>query len=393
MIFYILFYLQVWGDNHLILYGSAAVVVLSMVIHCMREGTLKYDNVPYGIWNNLILAAYAVATGAFVAVDLMTTIRSAVTLMAYAVVCIAICYVSAEEKSFEWILKILVALALLCSLYTLFRGTEWAEYGITMSATNNPHNLAGVLNLGVFSMAYLCRDREKKLSFFSTVLILLFIFVTIRCGSRKYLLASTLLVGIWVWAIIKDGWKHGDANRKIAMVIVLFGFAGMAFFYFRNIFMGSDIYLRMQNNNDQGNQNRLWMYKLAWKIFLDHPLFGGGYDQFRYWSGLGGYSHSTYAEAIADIGFVGCMLYFVPILSTSYRAFRRALNSGRSYGDYLLFAFCCSELFIGVGQIFFMEFHHFLAWTILFFYGRPVTDNKSGELPVQSYGRTCKYIR
>ena len=54
-------------------------------------------------------------------------------------------------------------------------------------------------------------------------------------------------------------------------------------------------------------------YKIAWQIFVEKPLLGGGLNQFRYWSGTGAYSHSTYAEAIADFGLVGCIIYFFPI--------------------------------------------------------------------------------
>ena len=393
LIFYVLFYLQVWGDNHLILYGSAMVVVLSMAIYCILNGSLKYTNVPYGIWNNLILAVYAVVTGFFIDVDTMSIISSTITLFAYAVVCIAICYTATEEGSFEWVLKILVALALICSVYTLFFGAEWVGYGITMSKTNNPHNLAGVLNLGIFATAYLMRNKERKFSFVSVLLMILFILVTIRCGSRKYLVANVLIVAVSAWATLKDGWKSGDTNQRIITVILLFVFVAIGYYITQNVFMSSDSYNRLNSNMDEGNQNRIWMYEKAWEIFLDHPLFGGGFDQFKYWSGTGGYSHSTYAEALADIGFMGCLLYFLPIMAAFYRILHRALHSEKSYGSYVLLAFCVLEFFIGVGQIFFIEFHHFLVWSILFFYSQKTDQSQTDIQPISTYGRACRYIR
>ena len=78
LIFYVLFYLQVWGDNHLILYGSAMAVVLSMACYCILNGSLKYANVPYGIWNNLILAIYAVVTGFIIQADTMSILSSSI---------------------------------------------------------------------------------------------------------------------------------------------------------------------------------------------------------------------------------------------------------------------------------------------------------------------------
>ena len=395
LIFYILFYQQVWGDNHLILYSFAAITVLSVSIYCIRKGFMAYKHVPYGIWNNLIMVVYAIGIGFFVTNNFMTTFRSSITILAFAVVCIAMCYASAEEGSFEWILKVLVFIALICSIYTLFRGTKFQNYGVTMSATNNPHTLAAVLYLGIFSVVFLPRNREKKFSLISAVLILLFSIVTIRCGSRKYLLANTLIEGVWAWAIVREGWQSGNSNRRIITMFMLIFFAGAAYYIIQNVYLGSDSHLRMQNSNDLGNQYRILFYEEAWKIFLDHPLFGGGLSQFQNLSTVatGNYAHSTYAEAIADFGLVGCVLYFAPILAVSYRIIKKALSSKKDYGNYLLVALCLSQLFIGTTQIFFMEFHLFIAWAILFFYGQQTINPEPTNLSTQQYVRVWKYIR
>ena len=395
LIFYILFYTQVWGDMHLILYGSAAVAVLSVVIHCIHAGKMAYEKVPYGVWNNLILVIYVVGTGIFVAVDFMTTFRMSITILAFAMVCIAMCYASAEEGSFDWVLKVLVAVALLCSVYTLIFGVQFKNYGITMSAINNPHFLAAPLNLGIFSVIYLSRNKKRKISPISVALILLFSIVTIRCGSRKYLLANTLIEGIWAWTVMREGWKSGNTNRKIVSAFLLIALAGVAYYIIRNIYLGSESQQRMQNSDDLGTQYRILFYEESWNIFLDHPFFGAGMNQFKNVSTVmkGIYSHSTYAEAIADLGFVGCVLYFTPIFAVTYRTIRRVLKPNRNYGDYLLFAFCLSELFIGTAQVFFMEFHHFLAWSILFFYDRTAMDSEHRRLPNQQNIRVWKYIR
>lgn len=395
LIFYILFYTQVWGDKHLILYGSAAVAVLSVAIHCIHAGYLSFDHVPYGIWNNLFLVIYAVGVGFFVTADFMTTFRSSITILAFAAVCIAMCYASAEEGSFEWILKVMVAVALLCSIYTLARGTQFQNYGITMSAINNPHNLAAILNLGVFSVIFLSRNKEKKVSLISVALILLFSIVTIRCGSRKYLLANTLIEGVWAWTVMRDGWKSGDSNRKIITVLLLIALAGVAYYVIRNVYLGSESQQRMRNSNDLGNQYRILFYAESWKIFLNHPIFGAGMNQFKNLSTVvkGLYSHSTYAEALADLGFVGCALYFAPILTVTYRNITRVLKADRGFEEYLLLAFCLSELFIGTAQVFFMEFHHFLAWSILFFYDRSFMDFEPKCISASQYTQAWKYIR
>ena len=228
--------------------------------------------------------------------------------------------------------------------------------------------------------------------------MLLFYYSIIECGSRKYLIASGALVIIWLAAIFKDQWGKSDTQQRILWIIVAILFTLLAIYLFNSVYLQSDTYLRMQDMDNTGNQKRIWFYKKAWDILLEHPFFGGGYDQFRYRTNygiVGGYAHSTYAEAIADFGFVGCMIYFLPIFYVSYQIIKRAVITERNYTSLLLGAFCIAELFLGVGQIFFMEFYHFLAWMILFYYSKKANTEGSSEviqrvIPVHS---KCKYIR
>ena len=127
LMFYILFYLQIWGDNHLVLYGAAILTTVSMVIYCIQEGYFELSRVPFGVWNNLIIVIYSLITGLFVAYKYDTVVSSCITLSAYSIVCIAMCYASSEEGSFEWVLKALIALAFICAMYAFIRGEVWEE--------------------------------------------------------------------------------------------------------------------------------------------------------------------------------------------------------------------------------------------------------------------------
>ena len=389
--FYILFYLQIWGDNHLILYGSAIFTAGSMIIYCVQEGHVDFSKVPYGVWNNLIVVVYSLITGSFIAYNYSTVVSSSITLAAYSIVCVSMCYVSSEEGSFEWVLKALVFLAFVCSLYAFFRGTVWEGYGRTLSSFNNPHVFAAVMNLGIFSAAYIIEDKERSRSLIYTALIVLFFYSIIASGSRKYLIASACLILIWAFTLLRVRWANGDTQDRLILIILLFVFVAVGIFIFRHMYVGSSMHQRMLDENDMGNQHRIRNYRKALEIFIENPLFGGGYDQFRYLSGAGGYAHSTYAEAIADFGLVGCIIYFTPIIVATYRIMHNAISIQRDYHSWLVFAFCISELFIGIGQIFFMEFYHFPAWMILFYNSQIV--EKQRLKTIQQVKPISKYIR
>ena len=386
LIFYILFYLQIWGDNHIILYGTAIITVISMITYCFQQGHLDISNVPFGIWNNMIMVVYSLITG-FFSINNSAIISSCLSYAAFSIVCVAICYASSEEGSFEWVLKVLIALAFISAVYALFRGAYWEGYGRTLSLANNPHSFAIVMNLGIFSSAFLKRNQESVFSPFSALLILFFFYSIIECGSRKFLIASSCLVIIWLIASFKDVWIKSNNQKRVIWVVLSVLSLLLVTYLFRSVYSQSDLFFRMQELDNSGNQMRIKMYVKAWDIFLEYPIFGGGYDQYKYLSGIGAYSHSTYAEAIADFGFVGCVIYFLPIIYTSYQILKKALSTERNYATLLLAALCIDELFLGVGQIFFMEFSHFLIWMVLFYYSN---EEKTREKP--SYYH-CKYIR
>lgn len=390
--FYILMYSQTWGDNHAILYGASMLVVCSMAIHWFGEGHIDLSIVPYGIWNNFIMIIYSVLTGIFVAFNYSAMLSSCITYAAFSTICVAICYVSSEEHSFEWVYNTIIVISIICVLYTMIRGTEWKGYGITLSSSNNPHFFAAVMNLGIFSVAFKCHKHEIKEFVISGAIIILFLFGVIECGSRKYLLASIFIIAIWGIKSISFILKNSDTNQKMIFFFILSAIVVMGFYYYTTSYNDSNIHSRMMNADDDGNIKRIWFYQKAIDIVSKRPLFGGGYDQFRYWSGSGAYSHSTYAEAIADFGVVGTIIYFLPIILFLCRSIKKAIIGRKMYNDWLMLSLCISELFVGVGQIFFMEFYHFIAWTILFCYEREYANDNHNESPLVMKN-TCKYIR
>lgn len=389
VIFYILFYVETWGDNHALLYGASLIVVFSMMIHWFGENEIKLSCVPFGIWNNCILVVYSLTIGIFVAADYSMLLDSCITFASFSVICIAICYVSVSENNFEWVLDTLIILAVICMAYMLINGTVWKGYGRTLSKYNNPHAFAAVMNLGIFSTAFKCKKHDIKEFVISSLLIYFFIYGVIECGSRKYLIADVFFVAFWNITSIIYIWKDRNTNNTVLLVIIIGAIILLVKYYYTNIYITSLSHSRMLDNSDHGNAGRLIMYQRALDIFWEKPLFGGGYDQYRFWSGVGGYAHSTYAEAIADFGLVGSALYFAPIGYSVFHVWKRVTKKGRSYQSVMLLIFCIAELFIGTLQIFFMEFYHFIAWTLIFYLEQQTSEDVDDKKLIERY----KYIR
>ena len=387
VIFYVLMYVQTWGDNHILFYGASLITGLSLVISWFRDKYINISYVPYGIWNNLIMVLYSIITGIFVAYNYSSLIDSCITYAAFSIIGIAICYVSSEEKSFEWLLNVLIVLSFVCAIYMLTRGSKWEGYGRTLSKYNNPHIFAAVMNMGIFAVEYKCRRHDTKESVISGMTILFFLYCIVESGSRKYLIASLIIICIWGLTQSVFRWKKNDSNQRILLIILIFIIIFLGIYFYRNVYSNSLTHARMIDSNDEGNVNRIRFFQKAIDILKEYPIVGGGFDQFQYWSGMGMYSHSTYAEAIADFGVLGCLLYFAPIICCSYRIMKHTIIDRTNYQNWLILAFCIMELFIGIGQIFFVAFQHYIIWAILFLYSDKIKTEEKKRI------KEYKYIR
>ena len=82
-------------------------------------------------------------------------------------------------------------------------------------------------------------------------------------------------------------------------------------------------------------QDRLYMWRIGWNIFTEHPIVGSGLnsffskfkeyreDEYRYKKGS--YAHNGFLQMAVDIGLVGLMFFLLLI----YKALRIGFNAGK----------------------------------------------------------------
>lgn len=96
------------------------------------------------------------------------------------------------------------------------------------------------------------------------------------------------------------------------------------------------------DENDTGYK-RLYLWKIAWRMFLDNPILGVGPANYQYNNSFyedeketsrgyhtwGRVSHSVYFTVLPEYGIVGTVLFFIIVIK-GIRARRRALRTCRS---------------------------------------------------------------
>lgn len=388
-LFYMMWFKYVYGERSVILYGSSILAAGCMVLDLMLSRRDVFAIFPKGVLLNLVMCVYSLAAGFWIVKNQELLLSSVKTYVAFSLVCIAICYVTREEGGIGWLLNVLILVCIVESFYVLTRGYHWPTYGYVLSPDHNPNSLGLDMDIGLFCLAYKSKTSYKRTIGYLAVAVL-FLYVIVGCGSRKCLIAGAMLCAMWLYPLFLNFWKEGGVFIRVLLAFAAAAVLFSIIYYFRNVYISSDSYKRMLDLGDSkeySSGNRKLMYRYALEYFKESPFFGIGLDQFSVRSPFHTYSHSTYAEAIASWGAVGCLIYFIPSLGAGLQALRMSFGQADTFIPRILFAFWIMEMFLGIGQIWFYEVDHLIAWTMIFL----CLDDLSKAEPC--FRRQYKYVK
>ena len=366
LVIYYMWYNEKFGHNSLIVYGAFLLMCGSLVIDLTKDNKTLFANYHIGIWWNFVFAIYAFVTGIFTAYSYYALLEGTRLLIQYSMIAFGIYHFSNKsENGIRWLLMTINVAALLCCFSLITHPVENIRGRFSISPWNNPNTLGFALVLGVFAVAFRFKADIKWLIVFFPQVVL-FLYGIIRTGSRKAFISAVLFVFLWGIEIIMEIGRTNDGWKQTVIVIAFLAILFMGARFVISTYSQSAVASRMENFlDDESNGNRINYYRLAWQILLDKPIFGGGLNQFHYWSHAGSYAHSTYAEVIADFGIFGSLIYFFPIIVSGYQLVHK-MGSEDYFHTRIVLALWCVEILMGLGQIFYLDIMHYIAWTIIF---------------------------
>lgn len=217
--------------------------------------------------------------------------------------------------------------------------------------------------MGIFTIV-LNLKKKQKYFIINYLLLILFLLVIVRCGSRKSLFAGIALITLGIIDFLSSNAKiNGKITKKklIIYLTVIVSFC-FAYFYVINNYVNSSSFIRLQKLfSDGGTTVRLELYSLAIEYWKTSPLFGIGLDQYKILCPYGFFSHSTYAELLSCTGIFGVIIFFLPIISLILKLLKSIyVKKNISYTSKIVLLMIFIELFIGVGQVFTFSFEHLL---------------------------------
>ena len=208
-------------------------------------------------------------------------------------------------------------------------------YGITLGSNNNPNTLALTMAIGI----YYVLNPNGKATYLNWALrlfgALMCLYVALQTGSRSGVLccAITIALTVFFYFLAYDNKSKSKIVKRFFVVLIVFVFGSFLWDNLNNIDSGTTGIHRIVNEFRAGAfSGRTNLYKEAWEVFIQNPIFGIGYKSFERLSNIDNYTHSTYMELLSCTGLVGFALFLYPCARAVFAAWNcRKLDRGRSF--------------------------------------------------------------
>ena len=319
------------GLSALLIYGSLMLACLqnrTLVLRLFRFEKTIILLAAFGFFNLLFSLITVVDRG--LAFD---TLSNFAEYVAGTVIMVVICKKDGSIR-YAALLTIFIALSMGVLMMTTpvnfsenYTGRGAVYY--TFASTVNPHSVAIIQMLGIWSALILQSYQTQKKGWHSLLtvgLILLFLFCIVLANSRKGILAALLLIVM----AFKPYLKLFFSRLKKWNKLLLFGIVSLCMLWV--ILDGRMINYFLSRNNllerlttqmtGQSNQSRVALILEGLHTFAKHPLFGVGINNARYYS-----VYETYAELLACCGAVGSLPFIGFLYCTAGSLFRKAQAS------------------------------------------------------------------
>jgi probable O-glycosylation ligase (exosortase A-associated) len=208
-------------------------------------------------------------------------------------------------------------------------------------------NMALPLLVGVF-----LAERWKWLRIAALAMALLSILTIFFTFSRGGLLTLMVVGSLLIWR---------TRNKALAAAVVALGVAG--FLVLSSDQVVESYFGRAETiadySEDGSAQGRLMAWRASWAVFLDHPVFGVGPDNFqavfdRYAPGADRFrvSHNSYLQLLAECGLPALALFLGLLLVTLWRLERVRRRAGAPWVEIYARALQVSILAYMTGSLF-----------------------------------------
>jgi O-antigen ligase len=204
---------------------------------------------------------------------------------------------------------------ILIGLNVIHVNYEIFQFGRLMGSVGNSNKLAKIMILSIFaSLIFLSTVTTKTwFKIYNYINIILSFYIIVLTVSKKAMILTPLLI------MLSFSFKHLKV-RNIVMFLILLVVGYQLFITYGDVDQLTRVYGLIESrflgmidtlhgqSGDASTVEREYLLHEGFGIFADHPLFGTGLNNFRYF--LENYAHNNYLELLVGVGIIGASLYY-----------------------------------------------------------------------------------
>lgn len=269
-----------------------------------------------------------------------------------------IAYICEHEKSVKFAIRVLAVTSIACAVSCLIMNADISKkLELESGASVSTNDIGAIMAFGCFAVLFAFGQKEHK-GLIKTIIkigyIIAAVSVIFLAGSRKSMLAIIIFFVLLFLLCAKDYFKKMSAVSVVIITLLLVLAAFFVYKYLIPMMEDTNLYVRVYGRGAEraaeSDEGRIGLYYDAINDFINHPLFGLGYNNFAVVHK--NYSHSTYVEPLACSGIIG-FLYLAPYVMILVKQIKliklNKLNLEERIWQKELFAFYFSFLFVGIG--------------------------------------------
>lgn len=302
-------------------YGMVIFGIAILATFILANNTHKFNCIEMLTEESIymgIFMIYMLLSGLLFSPNREDHISQWITCIEYLFIQIVISSIIKNTKTYKFHYLLFVE-ALIISIIIIVKP---ANYGgrYSISSKINPNEIGIALSAGIWAILHI--NQRKKYSYFIIAIsVILFGYSIILTSSRKALIATGLMIILWLLFCFLPDLKNKSIYRSVIafiFMIVLIVIIGREFV---NTYSESAIAGRMDKllyESTEGKRSN--MYRIGYELIMTNPLFGLGFQGFSYFYGT--YSHATIIEIPVSGGVVGTILYFIAYFVSIRKAVR-----------------------------------------------------------------------
>lgn len=336
------------------LFFSSGVILPLMTVISLLGAFLYFGRIDFSL-SYLAFIVFTSAVSLFITSSIPNTMTYIMTISKAFIFFLAVVNCLKFENGFKFvkISTIIAGIGLSLMLY----GNSAVGVRVSASDAINENVVAASLLVSIIITVYeydRSFNRIHKLFCLGTVALMAG--ASLFTGTRKVFISIIAFIALYLITSELTNDVKGKINIKKLLLVVI---GACALYLFVSYALDTSILGdRFRNTGYEGDKMRSFFYLKAYEFFKENPFCGLGWGGFALRVGM--YSHSTYAELIANTGIVGCFLY----LCFCWYLLNRLRKSISNREDYVTFTSnyykiaaisFCIILALGFGTVIFYE--------------------------------------